>query len=182
MRGWHGQFSERVCPKGNGLKRRTVRATREGPHKPTSEVNMHLGIYRIRPDINAIFHTHSPWACGVVSAGVELGKMPMFAEFVNDLGRRVTVPYVTPTTQDLADCVAEASKEGDTIFMTNHGVCALGVNMKRAFYRSLIVEDVAKSLVAAAIVGKPQILTQEQEDDIMAQSSAHHRIKMMEGK
>ncbi len=154
----------------------------EGPHKPTSEVNMHLGIYRARPDVNAVFHTHSPWACGVVSAGVEMDKMPMFAEFVNDLGRRVTVPYVTPTTQDLADCVAGASKEADTIFMTNHGVCALGVNMKQAFYRSLIVEDAAKSLVAASIVGKPQILTPQQEDDIMAQSSAHHRIKMMEGK
>ncbi len=154
----------------------------EGPHKPTSEVNMHLGIYRVRPDANAVFHTHSPWACGVVSAGVELDKMPMFAEFVNDLGRRVTVPYITPTTQDLADCVTEASKEGDTIFMTNHGICALGVNMRQAFYRSLIVEDAAKSLVAASIVGKPQILTQAQEDDLMAQSSPHHRIKMMEGK
>jgi L-fuculose-phosphate aldolase len=151
-----------------------------GPHKPTSEVNMHLAIYRVRPEVNVVFHTHSPWLCGVVSAGVDLAKMPMFAEFVNDLGRRVTVPYVTPTTQALADRVAEAARQADTIFMANHGVCALGANMKQAFYRCLIAEDAAKSLVAAAVVGTPQILTAEQEADLMSQSGPQHRIKMMQ--
>ena len=150
----------------------------EGAHKPTSEVNMHLGIYRVRPDVMAVFHTHSPWLCGVVSSGIEL--RPMFAEFVNDLGRRTTVPYVTPTTQALADVVTEAAREHETIFMSNHGVCCLGVNMKQAFYRALIVEDAAKSLVAAAVVGKPQLFTEAQEADIMAQAASQHRIKMME--
>jgi L-fuculose-phosphate aldolase len=152
----------------------------KGPHKPTSEVNMHLGIYRVRPDVRAVFHTHSPWLCGVVSAGLDMAKRPMFAEFVNDLGRRVTVPYVTPTTQALADAVAEAAKQGDTIFMANHGVCALGVNMKQAYYRCLICEDAAKSLVAAAVVGNPQILTPQQERDLMSQSGPQHRVKMMQ--
>ena len=95
---------------------------------------------------------------------------------------RVTVPYVTPTTQALADLVAEAAKGAETIFMANHGVCALGLNMKQAFYRCLIVEDAAKSLVAAAVVGTPQILTPEQEADLMAQSGPQHRVKMMEGR
>ena len=152
----------------------------EGPHKPTSEVNMHLGIYRVRPDVNVVFHTHSPWLCGVVSAGIDVSVMPMFAEFVNDLGRRVTVPYITATTQALADTVANAAKEADTIFMSNHGVCALGVNMKQAFYRCLIAEDACKSLVAATVVGKPQLLTAKQEEELMSQSGPQHRVKMME--
>jgi len=149
-----------------------------GPHKPTSEVNMHLGIYRVRPDVKVVFHTHSPWACGVVSSGVEM--RPMFAEFVNDLGRRITIPYVTPTTQALADAVAEAARNHDTIFMANHGVTCLGVSMKEAFYRCLIVEDAAKSMVAAAVVGKPQFLTHEQEQELLSLSAAQHRVKMME--
>jgi L-fuculose-phosphate aldolase len=149
-----------------------------GPHRPTSEVNMHLAIYRVRPDVKVVFHTHSPWACGVVSAGVDF--QPMFAEFVNDLGRRTAVPYVTPTTQALADLVAAAARQHDTIFMANHGVLAVGVNMKQAYYRCLIVEDAAKSLVAAAVVGKPQFLTPAQEADLMAQSGPQHRVKMME--
>ncbi len=152
----------------------------EGPHKPTSEVNMHLGVYRVRPEVTAVFHTHSPWLCGVVSAGVAMETKVMFAEFVNDLGSRTTVPYVTPTTEVLAGLVSEASRENDTIFMANHGVCCLGTNMKQAFWRCLIAEDAAKSLVAATIVGTPQLLTKDQETDLMALSGPQHRVKMME--
>ena len=151
----------------------------KGTNKPTSEVNMHLEIYRARPDIKAIFHTHSPWASGVISSGVEL--KPMFAEFVNDLGKTGTVPYVTPTTQDLADAMAAKARDCDTIFMVNHGVLAVGVTMKQAYYRCLVVEDAAKSLVAACIVGTPSFLTDAQVDDLMALDGPKHRIKMMQG-
>jgi len=151
-----------------------------GFKKPTSEVNMHLAVYRARPDIQAIFHSHSPWASGVISGGVEL--RPMFAEFVCDLGRTVTVPYITPTTEALADAVARAAETADTLFLANHGVVALGVTMKKAYYRCVVVEDAAKSLIAAAVVGKPQFLTETQCSDLRGLDAARHRINMMEGK
>jgi L-fuculose-phosphate aldolase len=150
----------------------------KGMHKPTSEVNMHLEIYRVRPDVRAVFHTHSPWASGVITAGIEF--RPMFAEFVNDLGRTGTVPYVTPTTQRLADAMAEKARTCDTIFMVNHGVLAVGVNIKQAFYRLVVVEDAAKSLVAACIVGKPRFFTQQEVDEILSLDAVKHRTKMME--
>lgn len=149
-----------------------------GEHRPTSEINMHLAIYRERPDVMAVFHTHSAWASGVISAGVEL--KPMFAEFVNDLGRVGTVSYVTPTTQRLADAVGEKSRDCDTIFMVNHGVLAVGANAKEAFYRVAVVEDAAKSLVAASIVGTPSFLTDEQAEEILSLDAVQHRIKMMQ--
>ena len=148
-----------------------------GAHRPTSEYNMHLGIYRNRPDLHAIFHTHSPWASGIFSSGAEL--KPMFAEFVCDLGRVHTLPYITPTTDALADAVADASKTAETIFMANHGMIATGTNMKQAYYRCLVVEDAAKSMIAAAIVGKPQILTPEQQAELMDLGAVKHRIKTM---
>ena len=151
----------------------------EGSNKPTSEVNMHLAIYRERPDAVAIFHTHSPWASGVISAGVEL--KPMFAEFICDLGRVGTVEYITPTTQELADVMAAKAKECDTIFMVNHGIVALGSTMKQAYYRCVVVEDAAKSLVAASVVGKPQFLTEEQARELMSLDGPQHRVKMMRG-
>ena len=150
----------------------------KGKNKPTSEVNMHLGIYRVRPEITAIFHTHSPWASGVISSGVQLKAM--FAEFVNDLGRTTTVPYVTPTTQELADVMSAAAKKADTIFMVNHGVLATGVKMKQAYYRCVVVEDAAKSMVAAAVVGKPRFLTPKQVTELMNLDGPKHRVKMME--
>ena len=149
-----------------------------GSNRPTSEVNMHLAIYRVRHDVRAVFHTHSAWASGVISAGVEL--RPMFAEFVNDLGRTGTLPYITPTTQRLADAMAEKARSCDTIFMVNHGVLAVGVNMKQAFFRLCVVEDAAKSFVAACAVGKPSFLTPEQCDEILSLDAVKHRTKMAE--
>jgi L-fuculose-phosphate aldolase len=149
-----------------------------GGNKPTSEVNMHLAVYRARPDTVAVFHTHSPWACGVISSGAEL--KPMFAEFVCDLGRVGTVPYITPTTRELAAAVGEAARECDTIFMANHGVVALGSTMKQAYYRAVVVEDAAKSMVAACVVGKPRFLTDSEVEDILALDRVQHRIRTME--
>lgn len=148
-----------------------------GARKPTSEVNMHLGIYRARPDVHAVFHTHSAWASGVISAGIDF--RPMFAEFVNDLGRTGTVPYVTPTTQKLADAVAAKAQTCDTLFMVNHGVLAVGANAKQAYYRLVVVEDAAKSLVAASVVGTPKFLTQAEVDEILSLDAVKHRAKMM---
>ena len=150
-----------------------------GEHRPTSEVGMHLGIYRVRPDVAAVFHTHSPWASGVISAGVEL--RPMFAEFINDLGRVGTVPYLPPTTQILADAIAAKAACCDTIMMVNHGVLATGVRMKQAYFRALVVEDAAKSMVAASVVGRPSYLSEDQVAELMELDGPKHRITMMEG-
>jgi L-fuculose-phosphate aldolase len=152
----------------------------KGDKKPTSESSMHLAIYRARPELMAIFHTHSPWASGVISSGAAL--KPMFAEFICDLGRVGTIPYVTPTTQDLADAAGEAARECDTILMVNHGVLALGVTMKQAYYKCVVVEDAAISMVAAAVVGRPRFLNRKEVRELMALDAPKHRIRMMEGK
>jgi len=136
-----------------------------GRNSPTSEFNMHLAIYRVRPEVTAVFHTHSPWASGVISSGVKM--KPMFAEFINDLGRVTTIPYVTPTTMDLALVVEKAAKNHDTIFMVNHGVLALGRVMKQAFRRCMVAEQAAISLMAASVVGKPRFLSAGQQADLI---------------
>ena len=148
-----------------------------GDYQPTSEVIMHLAIYKARPEIASVFHTHSPWASGVISAGVEI--RPMFAEFVCDLGRTGTVPYVTPTTVALAEVVADKMRECDTIFMVNHGVVAVGLTIREAYYRVVVVEDAAKSLVAATVVGKPSFLSQAQVDEILSLDAVELRKQRM---
>jgi L-fuculose-phosphate aldolase len=150
----------------------------EGRLKPTSELPMHLAVYRARPDIQAVFHTHSPFASGVISAGVDF--KPMFAEVINDLGAIASVPYLLTSTTDLADAVAEAAREHDTIFLVSHGVVALGKSMRQAFFRCQVAEDAARSFVAAAIVGKPAFLTEQQIAELRRLEAGAHRIRMME--
>ncbi len=161
-----------------GIELETGRQVK-GPHKPTSEVNMHIAVYRTRPDVAAVFHTHSPWAAGVISSGASL--RPMFAEFVCDLGSVTTIPYITPTTPRLAEAVGRASRKHDTIFMENHGIVALGSTMKQAFYRCVVVEDAAKSMVAAAVVGKPRFLNARQVKELLELEGPRYRMKVMAG-
>ena len=150
----------------------------DGKLKPTSELPMHLGIYRTRPDILAIFHTHSPWASGVISAGIEY--KPMFAEVINDLGDSITVPYYMTSTKELADAVAEAAKQHETIYLRNHGVVTLGKTMKQAYFRACVAEDAAKSFVAASIVGKPAFLTEKQIRELKKLDLGDYRTRIAE--
>lgn len=150
----------------------------EGRFPPTSELPMHLAIYRARPDVTAVFHTHAPWTSGVISAGIEI--RPMFAEVVVDLGDIATVPYLTTGTEALARAVAQAAIDHDTIFLKNHGVVTLGRSLKQAFYRACVAEDAAKSFVAASLVGKPEFLTDAQIAELKKASAAQHRLRMME--
>ena len=80
----------------------------------------------------------------------------------------------------LAEMMGETVKSCDTIFMVNHGILAVGATLKQAYYRCLVVEDAAKSLVAATVVGAPTFLTQGQIDELMALEGPKHRIRMMQ--
>ena len=135
-----------------------------GGHKPTSEFNMHLAVYRARPDVKAVFHTHSPWASGAVTAGVEFKALsPLFAL---ELGRVATIPYITPTTKLLAGAAARAARAHDTIFMVNHGVLATGSGMRQAFRRCLAAENEAIAVLAASVAGRPRFLSKAQQAEL----------------
>ena len=151
-----------------------------GKKQPSPELDMHLAAYRVRPDIVTVFHTHSPWVIGVISAGKKF--KPMFAEFINDLGRTGSVPYFTPASKVLIRRIADSAKKHDTIFMVNHGMLTMGVNFKQAFFRCVVAEDAAKSLVAASIAGKPLFLNRRRAREILSLDAVKHRIKMMEKK
>jgi len=162
-----------------GLELKTGRRLK-GEKKPSPEAFMHLAIYRARPDVTAVFHTHSAWVTGVISAGKKF--RPMFAEFVNDLGRTGSVPCRAPAAPALARRMAQCAKNHDTIFMINHGLLSVGVNLKQAFYRCAVAEDAAKSLVAASIAGRPMFLNQRRVKEILSLDAVKHRTKMMEKK
>lgn len=149
----------------------------EGTLRPTSEVLMHLGCYQMRKEIRAVVHTHSPWAGGVISAGVSL--KPMFPEFVADLGEIGYLDYILPTTKRLADAVARQIKNLDVVLMANHGVLTVGRNLKEAYYRSIIIEEAAKSLVAASVVGKPRFLSLKQREEIKKLETIQYRRQVM---
>jgi len=131
-----------------------------GIHAPTSEYRLHLAVYQVRRDVQAVFHTHPPWLTGVISAGVLFQRLT--TESIGYLGRIIHLPYARPQSEVLARQVADAASTYDTLLLPNHGIVTMGTSPREAYHRSLVAEDTAKSIVAAGIIGKPQYLSEAQ--------------------
>jgi L-fuculose-phosphate aldolase len=134
-----------------------------GNRRPSSEVLMHLAIYRRRAEVGAVIHTHPPMTQALTAAGHDL--RPMFADYYVYLGRNVPhLPYITVTTPELAARVEDVAKAPDChgIVLRNHGLITLGTSIKEAYFRTLAVEEQATIQHAALQVGTPTYLTDEE--------------------
>ena len=150
----------------------------EKGQKPSSEVPMHLACYRVRSDVTAVVHTHSPFATGVASAGVTL--RPMFPDFVVFIDSDVpTLPFVTPCGEELATSVSGAIARANAALLGNHGVITVGENLREAFYRAMLLEVAAQALVAGQTVGKMRFLTDKEVASIRGLDQVQYRIDLL---
>ena len=111
--------------------------------KPSSEVNMHIEIYKKRSDVNAIVHTHSPYSTGFAFSDKKLKRLEGFGEIKNPYLQYVD--YEKPGTMELAFKAAEAIENEDTIILKNHGVVCVGENLKEAKLLSVFIEESSKT-------------------------------------
>ena len=102
-----------------------------GKRNVSSEIGMHLLIYRLRPDIKGIVHAHPPTATGFAAAGVPLNQ-PLVCEVVIGLGSIPLAKYGTPGTNELTDALEPLIPGFDAILMSNHGVVAYGRDLEQA--------------------------------------------------
>jgi L-fuculose-phosphate aldolase len=134
-----------------------------GNRRPSSEVLMHLAIYRRRPEVTAVIHTHPPMTQALTAAGHTLKAM--FADYHVYVGTNVPhLPYITVTTPELASRVEEVAKATDchAIVLRNHGLITVGSSIKEAYFRTLAVEEQAFIQHAAIQVGQPTFLTDDE--------------------
>lgn len=123
-----------------------------GENKPTSELAMHLAIYRVRQDARAVIHAHPPVATGFSCAGIALDE-PLTAEAVIGIGRVPIAPYATTGTPEMGHSLAGLIKEADAVLLANHGAVVLGPDLRSAFHRLEMVESVAKVALVARLLG-----------------------------
>jgi len=153
----------------------------EGHLKPTCEIQMHLGCYLVREDVRAVIHTHPPLANAVAISGETLRAFtPDFAALV---GSEVpVVEYIVPGSKELAEAVKQVVKGHNGVLLANHGLLTVGANLKEAYYRTLLIEDACKSMLAAKILGKMQFFTPEQVRQITGLEAERYRRLLLEGK
>jgi L-fuculose-phosphate aldolase len=123
-----------------------------GNGKPSSEGKMHYEIYRLRPDVHAIIHAHPPFAVGFALAHHDLPD-DIFPEATILLGHVPCLPYVTPSTIELAREVAQGLAHGNAAFMANHGAITVGADLEEAYNRMELLEQTCMSVVYASILG-----------------------------
>lgn len=147
---------------------------RDSRVRPSSELGMHLAIYAARQDIMAVVHAHPPAATGFAAAGVPL-PANVLPEVPVVVGPVALVPYGRPGTPALANALAPFLA-GHTVFLlANHGVTTVGSSLTDALLRMESVEQAARILVVARLLGGAQTLSVS-EAAVLA--SLHHSVEL----
>ena len=110
---------------------------------PSSESLLHLGIYRSRPDVKAVIHTHSTFSS--VAALTHDGIPPILDEMVIYIGGSIQVSeYAFPGSEELAKNVCKALGDKNAALISNHGAVSVGTNLREALNVSILMERIAK--------------------------------------
>jgi len=149
-----------------------------GP-RPTSEWEMHQLCLKARADASVVCHAHPPRATGLVAGGMEL--LPFTPDFVAYVDHVTYLPFIKPSSTEIAEAVAEAVADGtNAVSLRNHGFLTLGINWRDAFNKMLIIEDAALLQMAAVAAGNPTPLNDEQIAHVRGMEVEAFRRKVLE--
>src|SRR5687767_5306034 len=123
-----------------------------GDKRASSELAMHLLIYRERPEIKAVCHAHPPHGTAFAVAGLAIDK-PILSEVILTLGCVPLAAYGTPSTDELTEAMLPLVKHHNALLMANHGAVAYGENLWQAFDRLETLEHTAKIAILARALG-----------------------------
>lgn len=129
--------------------------------QPSSEWQLHLEVYRKRPEIQAVVHSHSRFATTLAVLHRPLPACHYLIGYAATSEIRVA-PYATFGTWELAEVTVSALGSDNCVLMANHGLLAVGTSLEKAFATALHCEEVAEIYCRAKALGDPVILNQEQ--------------------
>jgi len=128
---------------------------------PSTELGMHLYIYRQRPDIQAVVHAHPTYATGIAAANIPLDQPPL-PEVIIGLGPIPLANIALPSTQEMADSIAPYVQSASAILLANHGVVTFGKDLDDAYFKMEKVEHAAHITFVARMLGGEKVLAGEQ--------------------
>lgn len=136
-----------------------------GQGRPSSELKMHLEVYRRRPDIRAVVHAHPPAATAFAVCRKALDK-PVLPEAVVLLGPVPLAAYATPSTDQVPASIARLVENNHAILLANHGALTYGQNLQEALERMERLEHLARVMLLAHLIGRPQPLNLRQMKEL----------------
>lgn len=138
-----------------------------GERKRSSEIFLHLGIYRERPEAQAVVHTHAPHATAFAITHTPVpncitGEVEVF------LGEVPLAPYATAGSQEMGEVIAPLVRHADVVLLANHGVVSCGRSLEEALHRTEILEAYCRTLILARQLGPVQRLSDHNMRDLLA--------------
>ena len=143
-----------------------------GRRAVSSEIAMHLLIYKLRPDVRGIVHAHPPTATGFAAAGIALNQ-PLVCEVVIGLGSIPLAKYGTPGTPELTDALEPLIPQFDAILMSNHGVVTYADTLHHAYMKMETVEHFAQIALVTHVLGQQKPLACEDLEKLVAARSRY---------
>ena len=148
----------------------------EGDYEPSSESPMHTRIYRNRPKVGAIVHSHSPYATTFASLAQTIPASHYLVSFIGD--KIPLADYATPGSEELGEYAAEALGESyNACLLKNHGVIATGNNVKNALETAQMVEFCARIHYQAVSIGEPAMVPQESIRELQEGLDEYRNLK-----
>ena len=145
----------------------------DGDRIPSSELPFHLALYRHRPDVDAVVHTHSVYATTMACLHWEI---PAVHYLVGFAGLKVPLaPYATYGSPELARHVVDAIGTGNAVLLANHGMVAVGADLNRAFAVAEEIELVARIYYQARAVGDPCLLSDDEMQRVIEKFKGYGR-------
>jgi L-fuculose-phosphate aldolase len=137
-----------------------------GTRKRSSEILLHLAIYKNRPDVKAVVHCHPPHATAFAVAQQPVPQC-ILPEVEVFLGEVPTAIYETPGTQKFADTIVPHLKSSNTIILANHGTVTFGPDLEKAYWNSEIIDAYCRILILAKQLGSVNYFSQQQTKELL---------------
>src|ERR1700730_7925193 len=150
-----------------------------GTRERTSEIAMHLTIYRMRPDVRSVLHAHPPVATGFAAAGRPL-NLALLPEVIIGLGSVPLAEYVRPATPALTEGMFPYIPKYDAILIGNHGAVCYGEDVYKAFFKMETMEHFARITLVAELLGGAKALPRLEVDKLF-DSRTRYGVKARAG-
>jgi L-fuculose-phosphate aldolase len=138
----------------------------EGEGQPTSEMAMHLAVYRLRSEIGAVIHAHPPLVTAFSIAGVSLEEF-ILPEVVMSLGLVPTAAYATPTTSEVPESIQGLIERYDALILERHGALTVGQDLLDAYNKMEKLEHSALVILTALQLGRVRLLPPQEVEKLI---------------
>ena len=139
----------------------------EGDRKPSSEINLHLALYNLRPDINSVLHAHPPYSTAFSLAKIPI-KSKAYPEMIIAFDQIPIVNYGTPSTDRIHAGISKYIHHLDVVLLEKHGIVGVGDSAYDAFFKVEAAESIAKTFVITRLLGGEDELPDSELDILYA--------------